>query len=259
MKPCLIILISLCIFSSCRYGKPILTAFKEKSVKQDTAKGETTITKRWSFLCIRTGINIGYFELTKTYNSQHILIRKDKYKNTMNGGKRSCCDCPNRSYDKTIFYNSHGKKEKIIYYVVQGGYGSSVLVDKTKILGGKDNLLKRFSSNWKADSLGKNRFRYNAVEDTLTGKIRSIYLTNILHYKKEQVLELLGKPNKIIHNGSKYSLNYFLAQYFAPPVGKNRYSLQIVFENDIAVSVDWTFIDDSNDSIDVDGNGNPIK
>ncbi|HTA84548.1 MAG TPA: hypothetical protein VK783_16510 [Bacteroidia bacterium] len=119
--------------------------------------------------------------------------------------------------------------------------------------------LKNFSLNWKADSLGKNLFRYNAVNDTLTGKVRSIYITDILHYKKEQVIELLGKPNKIIHSKGNYSFNYFLAPYYAPPVGKSRYSLQISFVNNSVVGIDTSFIDDSNDGIDVDENGDIIK
>jgi hypothetical protein len=135
-----LLLLSVIIVSSCRYGKPILTAFKEKSVKQDTTKGETTITKSWNFLCMRTGINVGIFELTKTYNSHHILICKEKFKNSMNGGRRRCSDCPNRIYEKNIFYNSHGKKIKITYFVRQGGFGSTDLVDKTKILEKRDTL-----------------------------------------------------------------------------------------------------------------------
>jgi|GEM_PF-3769094 hypothetical protein len=119
--------------------------------------------------------------------------------------------------------------------------------------------LKNFSLNWKADSLGKNLFRYNAVDDTLTGKVRSIYLTNILHYKREQVIELLGKPSKIIHSRGNYSFNYFLTPYYAPPVGKSRYSLQISFVNNSVVGIDTSFIDDSNDGIDVNENGNEIK
>lgn len=49
-------------------------------------------------------------------------------------------DCPDKTYVKTIFYNSHGKKIKIKYDVWKGGYRIKHLVNKTTILEKRDTL-----------------------------------------------------------------------------------------------------------------------
>lgn len=89
---------------------------------------------------MRTGIYVGIFTLTKTYNRHHILIREEKTKNSGGGGERKCCDLPFRAYKKTIFYNSHGKKIKIKYLVGKAGYRPTDIVNKTKILERRDTL-----------------------------------------------------------------------------------------------------------------------
>ncbi len=147
-------------------------------------------------------------------------------------------------------------------FLILFSFISVVAFGQPHLIGGFKNMTNGdFSSRWKADSLGKNLFRDSAlIEDTITRKIVSVNGINIKQYTNKEIFAFLGEPNKIIHNGGNYTFDYFLAPYYAfSEAGKYKYVLEVSFENNMVVDFYTSFIDDSNDAIDVDTNGKPIK
>jgi hypothetical protein len=128
MKPLLTIIFVFMVLSSCQYGRPLLVFpnFSGKEVKIDSS-GQKEVHKGWGFLCLRTGVHMGRFSITKTYNKSNQLVKKDTRKNTWHG----CCDLPGKLFRKEIYWDTLGRKVDIHYSIIQEGYGAHLLLDST--------------------------------------------------------------------------------------------------------------------------------
>jgi hypothetical protein len=123
-----IILFGFLVLSACRYGAPLLKFPKESRAPITTdSLGNKEYHRAWNFLCMRTGVHIGYFAITEYYDKQGRLKETEKYKDTWVG----CCDCPNRWITKEIYYDTLGHRSNVHYSVVEDGWGSSTILDKT--------------------------------------------------------------------------------------------------------------------------------
>lgn len=111
---------------SCRYGRPLLAFPKPSEVSIDS-HGQKCVVKEWYFPCFRTGVHMGCYGIVKTYDKHKHLIEKEKDKNTWLWQ----CDGPNKDYTKTIDYDTLGRKTKINYSIMRGGWGDSWILDKT--------------------------------------------------------------------------------------------------------------------------------
>jgi hypothetical protein len=128
MKQILIILFSVCALASCRYGTPLLKFPKEAKAPITTdSLGNKEFERSWNFLCMRTGVHIGYFRISKYYDKQGRLKEIENYKNTWIG----VCDGPNRWISKKVYYDTLGHKSSVNYSVEQDGWGSYTILDKT--------------------------------------------------------------------------------------------------------------------------------
>ncbi len=116
------------MLSACKYGHPLLAVPGEKGSEVDAySLGQTTFTREWHFLCLRTGVHIGLFTVSKTYNSLNRLIEKENYKDTWFG----VCDGPNRFISKKTHYDTLGRKTMVRYSIEQNGFGSYPVFDET--------------------------------------------------------------------------------------------------------------------------------
>lgn len=129
MKRASTIFMLLCLFTACRYGRPWLTVpTEDKDTYHVDSSGQTQYHEAY-FLCLRTGIHTGLLTVSKTYDKKGRLIEEEREKNTWIG----VCDGPNRWITKEIHYDTLGKVNKIRYEVVQDGWGSRTIVDKSII------------------------------------------------------------------------------------------------------------------------------
>ena len=96
-----------------------------------------------------------------------------------------------------------------------------------------------FSKKWKVDSLGKKGYRVNFYNSL----IKDTTPFNLAHLKKEQVLELLGQPNRITHENLTLVFDYFLTGGCGfSEEGCYRFVLEIKFANEIETQHYTSFI-----------------
>jgi hypothetical protein len=119
MKNILIILFSVCTLAACRYGRPLLAVPEADGRAVDIGSiGQREVSRAWHFICLRSGVHIGEFIITRTYDKNGRFIEKDREKNTWSG----CCDLPSRLFTQEIKYDSLGQKKEVNYSVEQNGY-----------------------------------------------------------------------------------------------------------------------------------------
>jgi hypothetical protein len=127
MKRAVFIFIGFVLFSACRYGQPILAVPGERDSFAIDSLGHKSHSQEWYFICMRTGLHIGSFINSKTYDKHNRLIEKDKEKTTWQG----CCDLPAKFYMKEIYYDSLGRKDSVRYFAQQNGWADYPLSDNT--------------------------------------------------------------------------------------------------------------------------------
>ena len=95
-----------------------------------------------------------------------------------------------------------------------------------------------FTKDFIADSLGGNGFRKEAISFNNDQTIALINGKNIIHYSKDEVFELIGKPDTLIRNieDGVSLVNYFYPLY-DDEKRKGKITLYVGTENDTVVEV----------------------
>lgn len=128
MKKLLLIYMGLFMLGACRYGTPWLALPRESRCSSVIdSLGQRQVKHGYDFVCLRTGIHIGYFRITYYYDKKGHLIEEERSKDTWQG----CCDLPGKWFTRKNYYDTLGYKVKEQYKIVQNGYMSYDVLDTT--------------------------------------------------------------------------------------------------------------------------------
>ncbi len=133
-----------------------------------------------------------------------------------------------------ISYNWDGKKSKRTIFL-----NDKIIKEELLVRNYNTQSIKSFSKKWIVDSTGKKGYRINFYNSLIKDTIPF----NLIHLKKEKVLELLGQPNRITQENLTLVFDYFLTGYCGfSEEGCYRFVLEIKFENEIETKHYTSFI-----------------
>ncbi|MHB8261147.1 MAG: hypothetical protein ACYDCN_09890 [Bacteroidia bacterium] len=91
-----------------------------------------------------------------------------------------------------------------------------------------------FSIKWFADSTGKMLYRSKSLtKDSISNEITKVGGLDLKGMSKKKIIKLLGAPNKITKDKTRFIFDYFLAPYCGfSEEGCYRWVLELTFEND---------------------------
>ena len=123
------LILLICSFFSCRFGKPILKFKTERKTTIDSLTNDVVKTESFKYLNFRRAISIGRYSSKMHYNSSGILTFRSVTKETQDGVN----DGTNRYYFKKFYYDTLGTITNIHYKILQNsGRSGKTVYEKNK-------------------------------------------------------------------------------------------------------------------------------